>query len=83
MEQRHKQHILHEFPDAKTSVELLTRFAGEEGQISDPFNHGIEAYQKCRDKLISLIGVVLDKISIGKEKPDDRRRNNAQSSTHV
>ena len=76
MEGRHKQYVLQQYPAAEGKVELLTKFAGEEGEITDPFNGGIEAYQKCRDQLISLISTSLDKMSTGKEKMDGRRRNN-------
>jgi len=42
MEHAHKHYVLEYFPHARQKVHLLTEFAGEEGEVADPFGCGIE-----------------------------------------
>ena len=62
MEYDHKQYVLEDFPHASDKVHLLTEFAGEEGEVADPFGFGIEAYHKCAEQLGSLLASILEKM---------------------
>jgi len=61
MEHEHKHYVLEHFPHSRQKVHLLTEFAGEEGEIADPFGCGIEKYRKCAEQLTSLLTVILEK----------------------
>lgn len=60
MEHEQKHYIEKYFPHAGEKVHLLTEFAGEEGEVPDPFGCGIEAYRQCVDKLRSLLRVTIE-----------------------
>ena len=55
MEDEHKHYVLEHFPHARQKVHLLTEFAGEEGEIADPFGRELLAYHQCQDELVSLL----------------------------
>ncbi len=62
MEDEHKHYVLEHFPHARQKVHLLTEFAGEQGEVTDPFDRGPLAYRQCRDELAALLEKVLKKI---------------------
>lgn len=61
MEHEHKHYVLEHFPHARQKVHLLTEFAGEEGEVADPFGCGIEEYRHCAEQLTLLLTIVLEK----------------------
>ena len=63
MEHEHKHYVLERFPHARQKVHLLTEFAGEEGEVADPFGSGIEAYGQCASRIASLLKESIAKIS--------------------
>ena len=62
MEQQHKHHVMGHFPHASEKVHLISEFAGKEGEVPDPYRHGIEAYRQCADQLTCLITAILEKM---------------------
>lgn len=62
MEHEHQHHIVEHFPHAREKVHLLTEFAGEEGEVADPFSGGVEVYRECADQLGSLLASILEKM---------------------
>jgi len=63
MEHEHQRHIVEHLPHASDKVHLLTEFAGEEGEVADPFGRGLLEYRQCRDELVALLNKVLRKRS--------------------
>jgi len=62
MTQSHKDYILNRFPKAKGKVFLLGEFAGDYGEISDPFGQGVEVYKKVADELKHKLSKVLERL---------------------
>jgi len=60
MEHKHKHYILANFIRADEKVHLLTEFAGEDGEVADPFGGGMKGYRQCVDKLASLLRVMIE-----------------------
>ena len=80
MEQQHKHHVMGRFPHASEKVHLISEFAGKEGEVTDPYRHGIEAYWRCADQLTCLITAILEKM---KPSRYARRSSNGAKSDWV
>ena len=55
MTQGHKKTILDACPDFANKTFTLAEFAGESGDVSDPFGRDDEAYFECAKRIYSLI----------------------------
>ena len=64
MAQSHKRAVLSLAPDAWGKIFTLTEFAGEEGDIADPFGGGENLYEMCAQQLASLIDKSWEKITL-------------------
>ena len=62
MTDQHKRMICQAAPDMACKVETLAAYAGEAGEIPDPFGGDLATYRGCRDRLAQLVGKVLEKI---------------------
>lgn len=62
MTTRHKEILISRFPEFRNKVFTLKEYAGEEGDVVDPFGEGEEVYRSCRDELESLIIKIKDRI---------------------
>ena len=62
MTDQHKRMICQAAPDMACKVETLVAYAGEAGEIPDPFGGDLATYRVCRDRLAQLVGKVLEKI---------------------
>jgi len=62
MEIKHKHYITNLFPDDHSKVFLITEFVGEEGEVDNPYQKGIEAYRLCAEQLGRLVRLILEKI---------------------
>jgi len=62
MELKHKHYIINLFPDDHSKVFLISEFVGEEGEIDNPYQQGIEAYRLCAKQLDRLVTLILEKI---------------------
>jgi protein-tyrosine-phosphatase len=62
MEQAHAQHIRRYFPQAAKKTFLLKEYAGDAGDIDDPFGQSLEAYEKCKieiqDSLLAILSTL-------------------------
>lgn len=56
MERRHVDRILERFPEAAGKVRLLAEYAGDSGEVDDPYGSPIERYRAVRDRLRDLVG---------------------------
>ncbi len=54
--------ILKNFFGAKENIFTLSEFAGEMGEVSDPFGCDEETYRKCRDEIYKLVLKAVDKL---------------------
>ena len=62
MEIKHKHYITNLFPDDRSKVFLISEFVGEEGEVDNPYQKGIEAYRLCAEQLGRLVTLILAKI---------------------
>jgi len=60
MENRHAEHIKERFPFAADKVFLLTEYAGESGEITDPIGLDKEFYQKTFDIINALVVKIIN-----------------------
>lgn len=54
----HKNTILSSCPQFKGKTFTLSEFAGEEGEVSDPYGMDFSAYKNCAEMIYSLISKV-------------------------
>lgn len=66
MTEGHKAILLRQFPDAKDRITTLAEWAGETGDVPDPFGESQEVYTTCAARLKELIekGLVKHKAEI-------------------
>jgi protein-tyrosine-phosphatase len=62
MEARHKHLVSLRFPEAKGKTLLLSEYAGNSGDVDDPYGMGMEEYRRCAVLLRSLVERVAQKI---------------------
>ena len=63
MTTKHKEYIETNFVNSRRKVQLLTEYAGAQGDIFDPVMSGIEVYRECVIQLEYLLGKVKQKIT--------------------
>lgn len=63
MEEWQKSQIIARAPETRNKVFTLTEFAGEEGEVPDPYGTARHAYRQVRDQIQRLVEKVLEKIS--------------------
>lgn len=61
MSDSHKMALVFNFGNDE-KIMTLNEFAGEDGEIDDPFGMDIEAYRECRDKIRRLIEKAIEKL---------------------
>ena len=64
MESRHRDMVLASFPQAEKKIHLLSEYAGESGDVPDPYLQGIAIYRKCAATLQSLLKNLAEKLKI-------------------
>ncbi len=62
MEIKHKHYITNLFPEDQSKVFLISEFVGEEGEVDNPYQQGMEAYRLCANQLGRLVTLILEKI---------------------
>lgn len=62
MEIKQKHYITNLFPDEHSKVFLISEFVGEEGEVDNPYQRGIEVYRLCAEQLGRLVTLILKKI---------------------
>ncbi len=62
MTSRHKEYLQEKYPNYSEKVFTLKEFAGEKGDIADPFGKNKEAYEACAKELYDLINKILTNI---------------------
>ena len=62
MEIKHKHYITNLFPDSHSKVILISEFVGEEGEVDNPYQKGIEAYRLCAEQLGCMVTSILEKV---------------------
>ena len=70
MTQAHKEIILRAMPEAAGKVFTLTEYAGEVGDVADPFGGSEEDYEACAAQLAALAAKVWEKIRPRQENRD-------------
>ena len=60
MTMSHKQAVCSKFPNHSDKVHLLSEYAGECGDIPDPFGQSLDVYVKCRDSLEVYIKRIME-----------------------
>jgi len=58
MTQNHKDAILSAFPQFSDKVKTISEFAGENGNISDPYGGDIEVYRLCAHEIKKYINLI-------------------------
>jgi len=64
MTSRHKAILTNMYPEFRDKIYTLKEYAGEEGDVVDPFGQSEEVYRNCRDELESLIMRIKDRIVV-------------------
>ncbi len=62
MEGWQKRQILTRVPEMDNKVFTLTEFAGEEGEVTDPYGTARQTYRQVRDQIYMLVEKALRKI---------------------
>lgn len=62
MEEVQKYYLKGLFPESAHKVMLISEFVGNEGEVPDPYQHGVESYRICRRQLTGFINIMLDKM---------------------
>lgn len=65
MEGSHRQRVITRFPEAADKIYLLSEYAGEEGDVPDPYGCGIETYRRCASVLQSLLMKAATRLKTG------------------
>jgi protein-tyrosine-phosphatase len=55
METFHREWVLRKFPEAASRTELLSVYAGMDGEVDDPYGGDEDAYLACANRLEELI----------------------------
>ena len=58
----HKRAILQQLPQCWPKVHTMTEFAGETGDVDDPFGGDPEVYRQCAEQLAKLVDKSWEKI---------------------
>ncbi|HHU07660.1 MAG TPA: low molecular weight protein arginine phosphatase [Clostridiaceae bacterium] len=68
MTARHKQTLLHKFPEHQNKIFTLGEYAGmPDEEVSDPFGEGEESYLNTANQLVKLLQAIFNKIDDGPE----------------
>jgi protein arginine phosphatase len=62
MEGRQRDWILRSYPDAAAKVFTLAEYAGDSGDIEDPYGGEEAEYARCADQLSALMPGLLDRL---------------------
>lgn len=62
MTESHKQMLIHQFPEFTDKIKTLSEFAGESGEIEDPFGGTKEDYQKASEDIHKRIEKAWEKM---------------------
>ncbi len=63
MTEEQARHLLDKFPGASgRTVHTLRSFAGERGDIDDPYEKGDQVFAECREEIKRLIPVLIDRL---------------------
>ncbi|MBO8126099.1 MAG: low molecular weight protein arginine phosphatase [Firmicutes bacterium] len=62
MSKSHQDYILQVVPEAKEKVFLLSEFAGQNGDVSDPIGRGREEYQRVAEEIEGYLQKALPKM---------------------
>ena len=68
MGRSHKSQLIHAFPELKDKVFTLHEYAGEEGEVSDPFGGSRSEYEQTAKEIRGLVEKVWGKIANLQEK---------------
>ena len=68
MTQNHKEAVLNAMPDAQTKVYTLAEFAGEDGDVSDPYGGNSAIYERCAEEIEKMLEKSWKKIVAWQEK---------------
>lgn len=60
MEQQQKYYLMGLFPHSADKVFLISEFAGEEGEVPDPYRQDAKAYRQCSSQLTRFINIILE-----------------------
>ena len=60
MERQQKYYVMGLFPHAADKVFLISEFAGEEGEVPDPYQQGTKTYRQCLSQLTRFINIILE-----------------------
>ena len=75
----HKQQLCRRFPRCQNKVWTLGEFAGNGGDIADPFGRGMEAYRQAaaqiKQTLAGVIEQLKDKAARWEQKKQKNRDN--------
>ena len=61
MTKAHKDYISHRFPEVTGKTYTIHEYAGEEGEISDPYSLGYKEYVNCAVELTRLLKIASKK----------------------
>ena len=64
MEYWHKQDVISLFPESQKKTFLLSEYAGEEGEVPDPYGYGIDKYRECAAMLQRLLPKVIERLNL-------------------
>lgn len=59
---QHKRYLLQLFPEIEGKVFTLKEYAGEQGDIVDPYNRPQHTYDLCAEELYVLLSKILTKL---------------------
>jgi protein-tyrosine-phosphatase len=63
MTEEQARSLVEKFPSASSrTVHTLRSFAGEEGDIEDPYEKGEQVFAACREEITRLIPVLIDRL---------------------
>ncbi len=68
MGQNHKSQLVQAFPEMKEKIFTLHEYAGEEGEVSDPFGGSRSEYEQTAKEIRGLVEKVWGKIADLQEK---------------
>ncbi len=63
MGRSHKSQLISAFPELKDKIFTLHEYAGEEGEVSDPFGGSRSEYEKTAKEIRNLVGKVWEKVA--------------------
>lgn len=58
MTERHKEILQTRFPDCRAQIKTIREFAGENGDVEDPYGGTLDVYRACAKELYQLVLVI-------------------------